>query len=154
RGPMSGTAARSSAPRACWRCMPLTSPTETTFDRLRDDVDVLEWHVGIERQRDGAIADPFGNREIARLIAVAFGKVRHQMNGAIVDHGTNAFRVQIREQVVPRAAVAPNGVDMTSVNAIGAGAGHPNSVHVREGAVVALGQRMAAHELGVHAFKL
>src|SRR5919204_3646226 len=88
RRPISSTAAWSSAPRACWRGVRLTRLTEATFDRLRDDVDILEWHVGIERQRDGAIADPFGNREIARLIAVAFGKVRHQMNGTIVDHGT------------------------------------------------------------------
>jgi hypothetical protein len=34
------TAARSSAPRAGWSCVPLTGPTEPTFDRLRNDVDV------------------------------------------------------------------------------------------------------------------
>src|SRR5436190_15023322 len=88
-GRMSSTAARSSAPRARRR-VPLTGLTEATFDRLRNSVDILEWHVWIERQRDGAIADPFGNRKIARLVAVAFGTVRHQMNGAIVDHGADA----------------------------------------------------------------
>src|SRR5262249_483624 len=50
---------------------------EEASDRLYDDINIIERHVRIERQRNRAFADPFRDGEIAAAVAVPLDEVGH-----------------------------------------------------------------------------
>src|SRR5215510_660127 len=49
-------------------------------DRLHHDINIIERHVRVERQRNRAFSDPFRNWEIAATVAVTLDEVGHPVN--------------------------------------------------------------------------
>src|SRR5262245_15108796 len=55
----------------------LARAVEEASDRLDDDINIIERHVRIERQRNRALPDPFRDGEIAAAVAVPLDEVGH-----------------------------------------------------------------------------